>query len=70
MNADISNKRPFMIDNCDVQLPENCTLECHDSERLLKAYKESKLTGKLKEIASKMTEDDNPVFALSKFNLK
>lgn len=70
MNADTSNKRPFMIDNCDVQLPENCTLECHDSERLLKAYKESKLTGKLKEIASKMTEDDNPVFALSKFNLK
>ena len=59
-----------MIDNRDVQLPENCTLDCHDSERLLKAYREGKLKGKLKEIVSKMTEEDNPVFALSKFNLK
>ena len=34
---------------------------------LMKLLKEQRLNGKLKEIASNLTEDDNPVLMIAKF---
>ena len=45
------------------------SLNCHyyTADQLLTALEEGKLQGELKEIASKMTEEDNPVIMLAKF---
>lgn len=51
----------------EVDLPRNTGICEIDNEYLLQDYKEGKLKGELKEIASKIKEDDNPVLMLIKF---
>lgn len=50
-----------------VDLPRNTGICEVDNEFLLQDYKDGKLEGELKEIASKIKEDDNPVLMLIKF---
>lgn len=51
----------------EVDLPRNTGICEIDNDYLLQDYKEGKLKGELKEIASKIKEDDNPVLMLIKF---
>ena len=69
-DANSSSRFSLMGDNSYTQLPENCLLQSYRPDRLLKDYKEGKLKGQLKDIASKLSEDDNPVFMLITFKLK
>lgn len=69
-NVDSSSRFALMGGNRNVQLPANCILFNYRADRLLKDYKEGKLDGKLKEIVSKLSEDDNPVLMLATFKLK
>ncbi|WP_455961057.1 6-bladed beta-propeller [Bacteroides bouchesdurhonensis] len=69
-DANSSGRFSLMGDNSYTQLPENCLLQSYRPDRLLKDYKEGKLKGQLKDIASKLSEDDNPVFMLITFKLK
>ena len=48
-------------------LPHNSALERFSAEKLVELYNENRLRGKLKEITSKLREDDNPVLMLVKF---
>lgn len=48
-------------------LPKNSVLQFYSAYRLKELYESGKLTGELKEIASKLNEDDNPVLMLAKF---
>ena len=48
-------------------LPNNTGIIAQRAEKLLKDYNDGKLEGELKEIASKLKEDDNPVLMLIKF---
>lgn len=50
-----------------VDLPRNTGISAIDNEYLLQDYEEGKLQGELKEIVSKLKEDDNPVLMLIKF---
>ena len=47
--------------------PKGCIMQYYPAYRLIELYKEGKLQGELKEIASKLSEDDNPVLMLAKF---
>lgn len=49
------------------ELPSNYTLMYYKPELLLEKYESGKLKGELKQIASKLKEDDNPVLVLVKF---
>ena len=48
-------------------LPNNTGIIAQRAEKLLKDYNDGKLEGELKEIASKLKEEDNPVLMLLKF---
>ena len=48
-------------------LPNGHIMQYYSAYRLVELYKEGKLQGELKEIASKLGEDDNPVLMLAKF---
>ena len=48
-------------------LPNNTGIIAQRAEKLLKDYNDGKLEGELKEIASKLKEEDNPVLMLIKF---
>ncbi|MEE1145648.1 MAG: 6-bladed beta-propeller [Bacteroidaceae bacterium] len=48
-------------------LPNGYIMQYYSAYRLVELYKEGKLQGELKEIASKLGEDDNPVLMLAKF---
>lgn len=48
-------------------LPKNSVLQFYSAYRLKELYESGKLTGELKEIASKLNDDDNPVLMLAKF---
>lgn len=50
-----------------ISLPHNTGITSKRAEYLLQDYNDGKLEGKLKEIASKLKEDDNPVLILIKF---
>lgn len=50
-----------------VDLPRNTGISIIYNKYLLEDYKDGKLQGELKEIASKIKEDDNPVLMLIKF---
>lgn len=50
-----------------VDLPRNTGISIMDNEYLLQDYKEGKLQGELKDIVSKLKEDDNPILMLIKF---
>lgn len=47
-------------------LPHNTGIVFRSAERILKDYETGKLEGELKEIASKLKEDDNPILMLIK----
>ena len=47
--------------------PKGSIMQYYPAYRLIELYKEGKLQGELKEIASKLSEDDNPVLMLAKF---
>ena len=51
----------------EVSLPQNRGLYAFDALTLITAYEEDKLMGKLKELASTLTENDNPVLVYVKF---
>lgn len=57
----------FPMKGGKIALPRNTALCRITPERLLKNYNDGKLEGELKEIASKLKEDDNPVLMLIKF---
>lgn len=57
----------FPIKGSKINSPRNTALCRITPERLLKDYNDGKLEGELKEIASKLKEDDNPVLMLIKF---
>lgn len=57
----------FPMKGGKINLPKNTALCRITPERLLKDYNDGKLEGELKEIASKLKEDDNPVLMLIKF---
>ena len=48
-------------------VPKNCAAQIYKAEMLSQLYSEGKLKGKLKEIASKLKEDDNPILMIAKF---
>ena len=48
-------------------LPKGYIMQYYPAYSLVELYKEGKLQGELKEIASKLSEDDNPVLMLAKF---
>lgn len=48
-------------------LPKNCAMQAYPADFLIEQYQAGKLSGKLKEIASKLKEEDNPVLILAKF---
>lgn len=48
-------------------VPADCFMQCYPTWNLTDLYKRGKLQGELKEIASKLSEDDNPVIMLAKF---
>lgn len=51
----------------DISLPHNTGINSLSAEYLLREYKAGILQGELKQIASKLKEDDNPVLMLIKF---
>lgn len=51
----------------NIDLPHNTGLTPISAQYLLQDYNDGKLEGELKEIASKLKEDDNPVLMLIKF---
>ena len=51
----------------DFTVPKNHALQYYPAENLIELNEAGKLQGKLKEIASKLTFDDNPVLMLAKF---
>ena len=55
-----------MTANCHI-LPDNTVLQYYRSYELLELYEGGKLQGELKEIASKLSEEDNPIIMLAKF---
>lgn len=52
---------------CKANLPSNVCVESLNVDRLREAYQEGKLSGKLKDIAANLKEDDNPVLMVVKF---
>ena len=48
-------------------LPNNVCVQSLNITKLCEAYEEGKLSGKLKDIAAKLNEDDNPVLMIIKF---
>ena len=47
--------------------PNNCIMHYYPAYQLVELYEKGKLQGELKEIASKLSEEDNPVIMLAKF---
>lgn len=45
------------------------TSESLDAFRLVEAYNEGKLTGKLKELAAELEEESNPIIMLVKYKM-
>jgi 6-bladed beta-propeller len=50
-------------------VPKNYAIQAYPADFLVEQYQAGKLSGKLKEIASKLTEEDNPVLMLAKFKV-
>lgn len=68
LNKDYTIKRAVkgpVKDRC--ALPRNTIINILYAENLIKDNEAGKLEGKLKHIASKLKEDDNPVLMLMKF---
>lgn len=48
-------------------VPKNYALQCYPAHLLIELNEQGKLKGELKEIASKLDEEDNPVLIIAKF---
>lgn len=48
-------------------VPENYAIQCYPAEELIELNGQGKLKGELKEIASKLNDEDNPVLLIAKF---
>lgn len=48
-------------------VPENYAIQCYPAEKLIELNGQGKLKGELKEIASKLNDEDNPVLIIVKF---
>ena len=48
-------------------VPENYAIQCYPAEKLIELNGQGKLKGELKEIASKLNDEDNPVLLIAKF---
>lgn len=66
-NSDYTNKEYITIDEYFTILSPRQYLIGIRSDLLIDAYKDNKLKGKLKEIASKLKDEDNPVLMLITF---
>lgn len=66
-NSDYTNKEYFDIDEYFTILAPGQFLIGLRADKLIEDYQNNKLKGNLKEIASKLKEDDNPVLMLMKF---
>lgn len=72
-NHDFSNKRVVenltfdILDLCVMNSDEIAFTERLEASDLVEAYHAGKLKGQLKEIASKLTEESNPVILLAKY---
>ena len=60
-------KQSFRVATYGASLPANCAMEILSAEDLVELYNENRLQGKLKDVASKLKEDDNPIVMLVKF---
>lgn len=67
VNNDYADHLEISIKTLTGELPKNYGMNSLSAFRLVKAYKEGKLQGKLKEVASRLDEEDNPVLMLVKF---
>jgi len=64
-NDDYSNKKQVDLSSPSLN-QEIASCQSLESDKLVEDYKNGELKGKLKEIASKLKEDDNPVIMLIK----
>lgn len=67
LNADWESKNDIKIDNVP-DLPYNFAYRALPADMLITLNEEGRLKGKLKDIASKLQEDDNPILMLINFN--
>lgn len=67
LNADLESKKGIKIDNITAS-PHNIAQWGFQANTLVEYNKKGLLKGKLKEIASKLSPDDNPVLMLIDFN--
>lgn len=51
----------------EADIPANISIQSMAPSWLIDAYNEGKLSGRLKEIAANLKEEDNPVFMIIKF---
>ena len=65
INNDYQGQEVYMED-INADQPSGIYLQSIRASSLVKAYEEGKLSGKLKEIASKLEEEDNPVLMIMK----
>lgn len=67
-NMDDLSRSPITLDsfNCEL-LANQCRLVLF-ADRIIELYQQNQLTGNLKEIASKLKEDDNPIVMFIDFN--
>ena len=66
-NGDFSNKRAIDISMKSIITNEIGFMQNLNAFELVEAYKEGQLKGKLKEIAEKLDEEDNPVIMIAKY---
>ena len=66
-NGDFSNKRAIDISMKSIITNEIGFMQNLNAYELVEAYKEGQLKGKLKEIAEKLDEEDNPVIMIAKY---
>ena len=64
-NNDYQGQEVYMED-INADQPSGIYLQSIRASSLVEAYEKGKLSGKLKEIASKLKEDDNPVLMIIK----
>lgn len=67
INKDFISKNEMNLMRSPDMLPPNCMYTLFSPDRLIERNISGKLTGKLKEIAMKLKEDDNPIIMLVNF---
>ena len=60
----IKDGHTSLVAGNNVDVPTNHCVRTMNTEKLCQSYQEGKLKGTLKEVASKLKEDDNPVLMI------